>query len=74
MVLADDIPAFQTEVFGGGEEMLVVRVNLAKTVLLGTNEVEGIGGSEEDLFREVRKLFRCDINEFSGRVEPSPKS
>lgn len=57
MVLADDIPAFQTEVFGGGQEMLIVRVNLAETVLLGTNEVEGIGGTEEDLFREVRELF-----------------
>jgi hypothetical protein len=60
-------------VFGSGEEMFVVRIDLAETVFLGANEVEGIGSAEEDFFGEVRELFRGDFNEFLGRIEPSPK-
>ena len=47
MVLSDDIPAFQTEVFGGGKEMLVVRVNLAEAMLLRADQMESVGCAEE---------------------------
>jgi hypothetical protein len=43
----DHIAAFEAKVLRGSEEVLVVRVNLAETMLLRADQMERVGGAEE---------------------------
>jgi len=47
----NDISAFEPEVFCGGKEVGVIRIDFAKAVFPGAGQVEGTGGAEEDIYR-----------------------
>ena len=57
---------------GGGEEMFVVRVDLAEAVFLRADEVEGVGGAEELLLRQIAIVFPDILKEFPGDWKKGP--
>ena len=68
----DDVPADKAKVWGCGEQMMIVTVDLAAAVFLRACQMDGVPGAQEDMGRQGLEGDDHAPGDGGGQGEPCP--